>query len=89
MKRTIYDMDWNLHQEFLGRNAVAGMEINQPHSFNDMKKIAAVLSKPFPFVRVDFYDIDGKPIFGEMTFTPGMQETSTMFSSKVGSLIQL
>lgn len=34
---------------------------------------AAELSKPFPFVRVDFYfpDSAGLPVFGEMTFTPG------------------
>lgn len=33
---------------------------------------AKVLSKPFPFVRVDFYfpDLSGLPVFGEMTFTP-------------------
>ena len=24
----------------------------------------------FKFVRVDLYDVDGKPFFGEMTFTP-------------------
>ena len=35
-----------------------------------MLKIAERLSKPFPFVRVDFYDLNGKPILGEMTFTP-------------------
>lgn len=28
------------------------------------------LSEGFPFVRVDFYDGENKPIFGEMTFTP-------------------
>ena len=25
----------------------------------------------FPFVRIDFYDYNGKPVLGEMTFTPG------------------
>ena len=34
-----------------------------------MVKYAAILSKPFPCVRVDFYNIDGKIYFGEMTFT--------------------
>ena len=27
--------------------------------------------KDFPYVRVDFYDVDGKIYFGEMTFFPG------------------
>jgi hypothetical protein len=36
-----------------------------------MIKYAEILAKPFPFVRIDFYDYNGKPILGEMTFTPG------------------
>lgn len=31
---------------------------------------ASVLGKGFDFVRIDFYEIGGKPYFGEMTFTP-------------------
>jgi hypothetical protein len=31
---------------------------------------AEVLARGFPFVRVDFYEIDGRPRFGEMTFYP-------------------
>lgn len=42
----------------------------KPESYNEMLKIASVLSKEFPFVRVDLYDVDGKPYFGELTFTP-------------------
>jgi RNA polymerase subunit RPABC4/transcription elongation factor Spt4 len=44
--------------------------IAKPHSIEEMLKYATVLSNEFPFVRVDFYEIDGKPILGEMTFTP-------------------
>ena len=32
--------------------------------------MAEILSKPFPFVRVDLYNIKGKIYFSEMTFTP-------------------
>ena len=28
------------------------------------------MSEPFPFVRVDFYQHEGRPVFGELTFTP-------------------
>lgn len=87
MKRTIYDMDWQLHQELLGRDAVAGPEIVRPISLGRMKEIAISLSSKFPFVRIDFYEIGGKPVFGEMTFTPGMQEVSTEFSEMLGKLI--
>lgn len=33
-----------------------------------MKKIAAILSKGHPHIRVDLYDINGKIYFGELTF---------------------
>ena len=36
----------------------------------EMVELAKVLSKPFPFVRVDFYVEHDRPIFGELTFTP-------------------
>lgn len=43
--------------------------------FSDVQKemiqIAADLSKPFPHVRVDFYEQNGRIIFGEMTFFDG------------------
>ena len=47
-------------------------DIQQPSSFEEMIRIAKILSAPFPFVRVDLYEVDHQPIFGELTFTPGM-----------------
>ena len=35
-----------------------------------MYDICRVLTKDFPFVRLDFYDVNGRPYIGEMTFTP-------------------
>lgn len=42
----------------------------KPFSLDKMVETATILSKPFPFVRVDFYQYKDKAIFGEMTFTP-------------------
>lgn len=42
----------------------------KPSNFDEMWKYAEVLSKAFPFVRVDLYSCDGKTIFGELTFSP-------------------
>ena len=36
-----------------------------------MTNLATKLSKDYPFVRVDFYNIEGRIVFGELTFTPG------------------
>jgi hypothetical protein len=38
--------------------------------FEDMVRISKCLAHPFPFVRVDLYKIEGRIIFGELTFTP-------------------
>ena len=45
-------------------------ELKKPANFDEMVKLAEALAKPFPFVRVDLYNINGKIYFSEMTFTP-------------------
>ncbi len=45
-------------------------KIEKPSNFDEMILLAENLSDKFPFVRVDFYSIQGKTIFGEMTFYP-------------------
>lgn len=45
-------------------------DIEKPDSLEEMISCAEMLSKGFPFVRVDLYNINGKVFFGEMTFTP-------------------
>lgn len=40
-------------------------------SMKEMMKLASDLSKPFQFVRVDFYKVNNRIIFGELTFTDG------------------
>lgn len=39
-----------------------------PGRFNEMKTLAEILSKDIPHVRIDFYEVNGKVYFGEMTF---------------------
>ena len=42
--------------------------ITKPQSFDLMKQLASKLSRGIPHVRVDFYEVNGKVYFGEMTF---------------------
>lgn len=42
-----------------------------PKSMKEMIRLAQLLSKSTPELRVDFYEINGKPFFGEMTFFDG------------------
>lgn len=68
--RNIYDMDFKLMPFKETRENYLG-EVKKPENWEKMKEIAAVLSKPFPFVRVDLYNLDGKIYFGETTFYHG------------------
>ena len=56
----------------------------------EMLKYAEILSADFPFVRTDFYCIDGKIYFGEMTLYPSggfdcdiLPETDALFGSLI------
>lgn len=62
-----YDMEFR-HLPFSQHYKNGIKEILKPKGFEDMKKLASHLSQGMPHVRVDFYDIDGKIYFGELTF---------------------
>lgn len=42
----------------------------RPESLQEMLWIAETLGQGFRFVRVDLYEVDGRPYVGELTFTP-------------------
>jgi len=39
----------------------------KPRSFEKMKELSAKLSKGMAEARIDFYDVNGHPFFGEIT----------------------
>lgn len=43
----------------------------KPHNFDEMVKIAEILTKDIPEARADFYEVNGKTYFGEITFFDG------------------
>lgn len=71
-KLDLYDCEWNRMSVFQSdcpnqsRN-----NLPKPKNFESMISMAQKLSKGFPHVRVDFYNIDGNIIFGELTFFSG------------------
>lgn len=67
-KFDFFDMEFN-HLPFQNGHPNAKKSIMQPKGFKKMKELAAKLSAGIPQVRVDFYDIDGKVYFGELTFS--------------------
>lgn len=69
-KRAFYDRNFNETEFKIGKMPKVSLA-EKPKNFDKMIELADKLSKPFPFVRVDFYDIDGKVYFGELTFYSG------------------
>lgn len=66
--------------------------IEKPEKFDKMINLARQLSKNFPYVRVDFYELEGKIYFGELTFYPasGFREfTPSEVNIEYGNLIDL
>lgn len=70
-KYYFFDMDWNLKRyNRWGKEAPENFTLPKPKNFDDMIRIAEVLSKPYYFARVDLYNIEGKIYFSEITLTP-------------------
>lgn len=62
-----FDADYNpLHIK--NGHPISNQPIERPQSFELMKQLASKLSKGLPHVRMDFYEVDGHPYFGEFTF---------------------
>ena len=69
-KYDIYDRDRKNKLPYSKSSLLANRNIPKPEVYEEIIAAAEKLSEPFPFVRMDFYSINGKPILGEMTFTP-------------------
>lgn len=67
VKFDFFDMEYN-HIEVKNGHPNAKVLPEKPQQFGLMKELAKKLSQNIPHVRVDFYEINGKVYFGEMTF---------------------
>ena len=67
-KFDFFDAEYN-HLPFTNGHPNANELPKKPRSFELMKKLAAELSVSIPHLRVDFYEVDGKVYFGELTFS--------------------
>lgn len=91
LKLDFFDLNWN-RLDIGHKKDESVKKIKKPVCFDEMVKHAEELAKPFPFVRVDFYDKDGVPILGELTFTPAANMASyynTYGQEYLGSLLTL
>lgn len=66
-----FDKQWNLKRyNKRGKEAPADFILPKPDGVDRMFELASVLSKDLPYARVDFYNVNGKIYFGEITFFP-------------------
>lgn len=90
--RNVYDRDFNLQTFTVGRDGFEPSLVSKPDNYDEMILIAEQIAKPFPFCRVDLYNLNGEIRFGEITFYPGgatQQFSSEEWDLKVGSWIKL
>lgn len=66
-------------------------EFEKPEAFEEMKEVAAKLSKDVLFVRVDLFYVDGQIYFGEYTFYDwaGLRPFGGNWDAELGKLIKL
>lgn len=69
-KADYFDMDFNWIDLKWGYEH-ALVKPSKPINFEKMKELAVVLSKNIPELRVDFYEVNNKIYFGELTFFDG------------------
>lgn len=86
------DMDYNLLDIERADYRALDELPPKPKSFEKMKELARKLSAGFPQVRADFYEINGKPYFGELTFyTCGgmVRWKNHEYDERLGAMIEL
>jgi len=88
---TFFDDKWS-KMNFERHYPSSNKKIDKPINYDKMLELSRVLSKSIPFVRVDWYEINNKIYFGELTFFPGSgfeEFTPEEWDYKLGDLIDL
>lgn len=67
-KFDFFDMELN-HLDIKNGHPNADTSPAKPKNFEEMRHLAEKLSQNIPHVRVDFYEVNGKTYFGELTFS--------------------
>ncbi|WP_272152049.1 ATP-grasp fold amidoligase family protein [Tenacibaculum aiptasiae] len=70
LKVTFFDLNWN-RLPFERRYPQSSVSVKRPENYKLMIELAETLANKILFNRVDFYELNGRVYFGEMTFYPG------------------
>ena len=66
-KFDFFDAEFN-HLAFTNGHPNAKITPDKPQCFEEMKRLAGILSRGLPQIRIDLYEVNGKVYFGEFTF---------------------
>ena len=83
IRSEFFDTNWNALENT--ENYMSTEQLSpRPECLEDMLEISRKLSAKFPFVRCDYYNVNGKLYFGELTFTPacGLYTSQTTIGGK-------
>jgi hypothetical protein len=69
-KEVITDPDGKVMGIQFDQHMTPVQEFRIPDNWQAMVAVAETLSRGFPYVRVDLYNVNGRIVVGEMTFTP-------------------
>ena len=70
MTEDFFDVDWNHLDVRREKNGNSTVSISKPKELEEMLSLSHRLSKDIPFLRTDFYVVNGRVYFGELTFFP-------------------
>ena len=70
MRDDFYDVEWNLMKCRRPGHPNSETPMPKPSRLKEMLELSKILAGSIPFVRADFYIVNGNLYFGEMTFFP-------------------
>jgi hypothetical protein len=91
-RRNLYDLEWNLMEQEISYPRELSKKVDKPSKLDEMIFLSRKLSSNFPHARIDFYFVEDKIIFGEITFfhQSGMGKIKPVaFEEEMGSWLKL
>lgn len=91
LKLDVYDKNWN-KIDAITESYKSNKDIEKPRDYKKMLEIAEKLSQGTKIVRIDFYELNGKALLGELTFTPAAGRPNYFikeFDERIGEYISI
>ena len=70
IEEDFFDLSWKKMDVKRPDSRTNDININAPKELNKMLEFSERISKDYPFMRTDFYEVEGRLYFGEITLYP-------------------